>query len=110
MYSVLDWYRMHRECIEPIIILLLFYGITIVAFPNKQMRILALALGALLGFSYLEWAEEHRWETIRWGLYGAALIYLLLYCTARNLSRNTKTEPRRNDHYSRRPRRWLPRP
>jgi len=95
MDSVLDWYRTNRECLEPLIFLLLFTGIAHVAFPSRQARGLALALGLLLGFSYLEWSEEHRWELVRWGFYAAGLIYIVLYCAARNFSRNTKTRPER---------------
>jgi len=90
MYSIMDWFHANKECIEPLIFLALFYGITHIAFPGRQARVLALALGLMLGFSYLEWSKDHSWELARWGLYAAILIYVVLYCTARNFSRNSK--------------------
>jgi hypothetical protein len=95
MYSILDWFRANQEVIEPLIFLLLFYGIAHTAFPSRHSRGLALALGLLLGFSYLEWSRDRHWELMRWGLYATGLIYLVIYCAARNFHRNTKT---RHDH------------
>jgi len=84
MELIIDFYQQNSNWLEPLVFILIFFGIALLAFKGRGSIPLVVGISLLLSVSFIIWARENGWHLQDWGIFGFILITLSIVVCAVN--------------------------
>jgi len=84
MELIIDFYQQNSNWLEPLVFILIFFGIALMAFKGRGSTPLVLGISLLLSISFIIWAREHEWHLQDWGIFGFIIVTLSIVVCAVN--------------------------